>query len=89
MIIISTRDFRANQTKFLDMARNGKDIILKSRNSGSFKLVPVTEEDTVLEKRDLMEELREALQQMKNHMEGKIELKTAESLIDELRDNSL
>ena len=89
MIIISTRDFRANQTKFLDMARNGKDIILKSRNSGSFKLVPVTEEDTVLEKRDLMEELRGALQQMKDHMEGKIELKTAESLIDELRDNSL
>lgn len=84
MIIISTRDFRANQTKFLDMARNGKDIILKSRNSGSFKLVPVTEEDTVLEKRDLMEELRGALQQMKDHMEGKIELKTLDELIDEL-----
>lgn len=84
MIIISTRDFRANQTKFLNMARSGKDIILKSRNSGSFKLVPVTEEDSILGKRDIMEELRGALQQVKEHMEGKRKLKTAEELIAEL-----
>lgn len=84
MIIISTRDFRANQTKFLNMARSGKDIILKSRNSGSFKLVPVTEEDSVFGKRDIMEELRGALQQVKEHMEGKRKLKTAEELIAEL-----
>ena len=44
MIVISTREFRANQTKFLDMARNGEDVILKSRSSGSFKLIPVETE---------------------------------------------
>lgn len=89
MIIISTRDFRANQTKFLNMARSGKDIILKSRNSGSFKLVPVTEEDSILGKRDIMEELRGALQQVRDHLDGKIVLKSADSLFDELRDNSI
>ena len=88
MIVISTRDFRANQTKFLNMARNGEDIILKSRNAGSFKLTPVETEDAVVSKRDLTEELRLALQQVKDHMEGKIKLKTADSLIDELRDNT-
>ena len=84
MIVISTRDFRANQTKFLDMARNGEDVILKSRSSGSFKLTPIEAEDTVVSKRDLTEELRLALQQVKDHMEGKIKLKTLDEVIDEL-----
>jgi antitoxin (DNA-binding transcriptional repressor) of toxin-antitoxin stability system len=49
MIVISTRDFRTNQTKFLDMANNGEDIVLKSRRNGSFKLVPVAVENTVID----------------------------------------
>ena len=84
MLVISTRDFRANQSKFMDMANNGEDIILKSRKKGSFKLVPLTEEDTVIGKRDIMNELKGALQQVKDHLDGKIKLKSAESLINEL-----
>lgn len=87
MIVISTRDFRANQTKFLDMARQGEDVILKSRSSGSFRLTPVREKAE--EKRDLTEELVAALRQVKDHLDGKIELKTADSLIDELRNSTL
>lgn len=55
MLIISTRDFRANQTKFLDMANNGEDIVLKSQKSGSFKLVPVSENDTLISKEYILE----------------------------------
>lgn len=84
MLVISTRDFRANQTKFLDMVNNGEDIVLKSREKGSFKLVPVKEEDSII-KRDIMAELKGALQQVKDHMDGKIQLKSAEALLDELR----
>lgn len=84
MIVISTRDFRANQSKFLDMANNGEDIVLKSREKGSFKLVPISEEDAVLGKRDIMAELKGALQQVKDHMDGKIKLKSIDALIDEL-----
>lgn len=84
MLVISTRDFRANQTKFLDMVNNGEDIVLKSREKGSFKLVPVKEEDVII-KRDIMAELKGALQQVKDHMDGKIQLKSAEALLDELR----
>ena len=79
MLVISTRDFRANQTKFLDMVNNGEDIVLKSREKGSFKLVPVKEEDAII-KRDIMAELKGALQQVKDHMDGKIQLKSAEAL---------
>lgn len=84
MIVISTRDFRANQTKFLDMVNNGEDIVLKSREKGSFKLVPIREEDSIIGKRDLMAEVKGALQQVKEHLEGKIKLQSAESLLDEL-----
>lgn len=89
MIVISTRDFRANQSKFLEMANNGEDIVLKSREKGSFKLVPVREEEVILGKRDIMAELKGALQQVKDHMDGKIVLKSADSLLDELRDCTL
>ncbi len=89
MIVISTRDFRANQSKFLDMANNGEDIVLKSRGKGSFKLVPVREDDTIVEKRDILAELKGALEQIKDHRDGKIELQSAENLLNELRDQSL
>ena len=36
-------------------------------------------------KRDTMKELKGALQQVKDHMDGKIQLKSAEALLDELR----
>ena len=84
MLVISTRDFRDNQTKFLNMANKGENIVLKSRTEGSFRLIPVTEKETIMVERDLMEELRGALQQVKEHFEGKRKLKTAESLLDEL-----
>lgn len=89
MIVISTRDFRANQTKFLDMANNGENIVLKSRGKGSFRIVPVSEKEPVSEERDLITEFRGALQEVKDHLEGKRKLKTIESLIDELRDSTL
>ena len=38
MLVISTRDFRANQTKFLDMVNNGEDIVLKSREKAVLNL---------------------------------------------------
>lgn len=47
MIIVSTRDFRANQGRYLHQARNGEDVIIKSRDHGSFKITPVTKDDTV------------------------------------------
>jgi antitoxin (DNA-binding transcriptional repressor) of toxin-antitoxin stability system len=48
MIVISMREFRANQGKYLDMVKNGTELILKSRESGSFALTPITENHTVI-----------------------------------------
>ena len=50
MLVISTREFREKQGVYLGMAKNGEDIVLKSRENGSFKLIPVSENDTIVEK---------------------------------------
>lgn len=82
MLVVSTRDFRTNQTKYLNKANAGEHVILKSR-TGSFKIVPISSDDIVSNKRDLAE-LRGALQEVKDHMEGKKQLQSLDSLLDEL-----
>ncbi len=39
-MIVTARDFRANQSKYIGYAHNGEDVILKSR-AGYVKLLPV------------------------------------------------
>ncbi|MCC8177289.1 MAG: type II toxin-antitoxin system Phd/YefM family antitoxin [Bacteroidales bacterium] len=48
MIIISTREFRANQGKYLRMVKEGQDVVLKTRSEGSFKITPVSEDDSLM-----------------------------------------
>lgn len=84
MTIVSTRDFRANQTKFLDMALRGEHVVLKSRR-GSFRLTPVKEEEP---KRDVTAEICRGMKDWKDYLEtGKSDkFVTWEEMMDELRD---
>ncbi len=84
MTIVSTRDFRANQTKYLGMALQGHDVILRSRR-GSFRLMPVEEEEP---KRDVTAEICQGMKDWKEYLEtGKSDkFVTWEKLMDELRD---
>ena len=43
-MIVTGRDFRANQSKYIGFAHNGEDVILKSR-AGSVRLIPVDTTD--------------------------------------------
>lgn len=83
MIVVSTRDFRTNQTKYLDMVKNGIDIILRAR-IGSFKITPITEDDTLSSKNEIVNQLRNALKEVSDAKKGKLNLKTAEELLSEL-----
>ncbi len=54
MVVVSTRDFRTNQTKYLNLAKAGEHVVLKSR-VGSFRIFPEDEDgDTIKTPRDLM-----------------------------------
>ena len=41
MLVVSTREFRARQSKYLEMVNNGTELVLKSREQGSFVLTPI------------------------------------------------
>lgn len=44
-MIVTGRDFRANQSRYIGYAHNGEDVILKSR-AGSVRLIPVDTGET-------------------------------------------
>ena len=59
MTVISIRYFRANQGKYLGLAASGESVILTSR-AGSFKIVPITEDDGLVSKKDFLARVDEA-----------------------------
>lgn len=77
MHIISAREFRTNQSKFLSAAKNGQSVVLTSR-LGSFKITPVDEDD------NLTTRICDGLKQVKMIKEGKAKAYTIDELLDEL-----
>ena len=67
MTVVSIRDFRANQSKYLGLAAGGESVILTSR-AGSFKIVPITEDDSLISKKEFFARIDEA---RKSIAEGK------------------
>lgn len=49
MEIISSREFRDNQKKYFDMVDDKKQVIVKRSKNRAYKLVPITEDDMVVE----------------------------------------
>lgn len=77
MEIVSARQFRANQGKFLTEAKRGQSVILTSR-LGSFKIVPIDEADT------LTTRICDGLKEIKNIEDGSIKSNSARNFLDEL-----
>ena len=81
MVVVSTRDFRTNQTKYLELAKAGERVILKSR-VGNFRFVPEDEDSkTIQTPRELVAELKGALQEVKEVIAEKRTLQSADSLL--------
>lgn len=87
MTIVSTREFRSNQTKYLDMVNRGERVILKSRK-GSYRLTPVADKKT--SKRDITAEICNGLREWRDYLDGKDTgyFRPAQELIDELRNSN-
>lgn len=75
MQVVSAREFRSNQTKLLSAARAGNSILLTSR-VGNFKIVPVSDDDEII-----AQDLKEALNEVKAHLEGNITLPSAKDIV--------
>lgn len=82
MLVISTREFRDKQGKYLSLAKKGEDVVVKSRENGSFKLVPITEDDTLMSKDDFFAKIDRAKASIK---EGKgVTVHSKKELLDYL-----
>ena len=66
MLIISTREFRTNQRQYLKRVIEGENVILKSRTEGCFKIVSVSEDDTLISKEQLDAIIEQGLQDIEN-----------------------
>lgn len=77
MQIISTRQFRDNQTTIMKRVLNGEHIVLTSR-VGSVRLVPIAEEDT------LTARVCRGLEQVKEIREGRAKGFSLKEILDEL-----
>lgn len=77
MEIVSARNFRTNQTAVLRKAMKGESVLLTSR-VGMFKIVPVTEEDS------LTTRICRGLEQVKMIKEGKLPRRTIQDMLDEI-----
>lgn len=56
MVVISGRDFRANQTKYIKIAHKGEDVVISSR-AGNVKLTPISSDDMVVNRNEITPEL--------------------------------
>lgn len=75
MEIVTAREFRSNQGKFLTAARLGKSVVLTSRYS-NFKIVPVADTDEIVYK-----EIRTAYAEVMAHIDGRTNLPAADDVV--------
>lgn len=77
MEIVSARNFRANQSTYLSKALKGESILLTSR-LGTFKITPVTEEDS------LTTRICKGLEQVKKIQNGELPRKSVQDFLNEI-----
>lgn len=78
MQVVSARDFRANQGKYLTAAKRGESVVIHSRY-GSFNIVP-----TEAHEDDLTSRIISALHEVKRIEDGEIPFKPAREFLNEL-----
>ena len=59
MVVVSSREFRANRRKYFALARVN-DVVITSRSHGSYRLVPIAESDTLIDKDTLDAKIRQS-----------------------------
>ena len=55
MLVVSSREFRANQKNYLDMVDAGQELLIHRGKNKSYRIVPVTEDDVLVSREYFME----------------------------------
>lgn len=78
MIVISTREFRDKQKSYLDKIDEGLEVLIQRGKNKTYKIVPITEDNTVISKEEFNLALEEGF---KDIDQGR----TARYTLDEIR----
>ena len=65
MLVISSREFRANQKNYFDRIDNGEEVIIQRKGNKSYKISPITEDDTLMSKSEFLEKINISLEQIR------------------------
>lgn len=80
MLVVSAREFRENQKSYLDQVINGAELLITRGKKQAFKILPVTNDDTLMSKEEFFAKLDKAKEEIK---EGKtIAMEPDETLED-------
>lgn len=80
MLVVSAREFRENQKSYLDQVINGVELLITRGKKQAFKILPVTNDDTLMSKEEFFAKLDKAKEEIK---EGKfVEMEPDETLED-------
>jgi AMMECR1 domain-containing protein len=66
MLVISTREFRDKQKSYLDKVDSGIQVLILRGKNKSYRLLPVTEDDTLMSKEDFMAQANRGKEQIQN-----------------------
>ena len=62
MLVISSREFREKQKSYLDKVDEGQEILIRRGKDRTYKVVPVTEDDTLMSKEEFFARVDRSLQ---------------------------
>lgn len=77
MLVVSSREFRDKQKNYLDKADDGMEILIQRGKNKSYKVVAVSDDDSLMSKKELDALIEQGLQNIKD---GKTKRYTMEEL---------
>lgn len=77
MQVVTAREFRSNQGKYLNAAKSGQSVLLTSRY-GNFKITPITEDDSLITR------ICQGLKEVRKMIDGEMPTPSLDDLLNEL-----
>lgn len=65
MLVITSREFRENQASYFDRVDQGEEILVQRKKNKAYRIVPVKEDDTLMNKDEFFAKVEKSLQQAK------------------------
>ena len=65
MLVISSREFRDNQAQYFDLVDNRENVIIQRGKNKAYRLLPITEDDTLMSKDEYYSMLDRGLQSIR------------------------